>query len=124
MASNTTPMNLEEALQQRILVIDGAMGTMIQAEKLEEADFRGERFAEHESDLKGNNELLSLTQPDVIARIHRRPTAAMMLHPIGQWLLLYILMRSTWRYYRDDGVSWRETRYELDDLREHQRVKV
>ncbi len=62
---------LEHALQQRILIIDGAMGTMIQAEGLAEADFRGERFADHGSDLKGNNELLCLTRPDVIANIHR-----------------------------------------------------
>ncbi|MEZ5567264.1 MAG: methionine synthase [Halioglobus sp.] len=62
---------LEEALRQRILIIDGAMGTMIQGEELQEADFRGERFADHDSDLKGNNELLSLTRPDIIAGIHR-----------------------------------------------------
>ena len=61
---------LEDALRERILVIDGAMGTMIQAEKLEEADFRGERFADHDADLKGNNELLSLTRPDIIEKIH------------------------------------------------------
>ena len=71
-----TPTALEKALQQRILVIDGAMGTMIQAEKLEEADFRGERFKDHHSDVKGNNELLSLTRPDVIAKIHREYLAA------------------------------------------------
>ena len=72
MASNTaTPGALEQALQQRILVIDGAMGTMIQAENLQEADYRGERFAQHHADVKGNNELLSLTRPDIIARIHR-----------------------------------------------------
>ncbi|NCF17069.1 MAG: methionine synthase [Haliea sp.] len=62
---------LERALQQRILVLDGAMGTMIQGEGLEEADYRGERFADHDSDLKGNNDLLSLTRPDIIAKIHR-----------------------------------------------------
>ncbi len=67
-----TPGLLEQALQQRILIIDGAMGTMIQAENLVEADFRGERFADHGSDLKGNNELLSLTRPDIIAKIHRQ----------------------------------------------------
>ncbi len=67
-----TPGPLEQALQQRILIIDGAMGTMIQAENLVEADFRGERFADHGSDLKGNNELLSLTRPDIIAKIHRQ----------------------------------------------------
>jgi hypothetical protein len=48
------------------------MGTMIQAEGLEEADYRGARFADHGSDLKGNNDLLALTQPDVIARIHKQ----------------------------------------------------
>jgi 5-methyltetrahydrofolate--homocysteine methyltransferase len=64
-------LRLEQALQQRILVLDGAMGTMIQAEGLEEADYRGERFAGHGSDLKGNNDLLTLTRPDVIAGIHR-----------------------------------------------------
>lgn len=72
MASDTDNISkLEAALQERILVIDGAMGTMIQAEKLTEADFRGERFADHPSDLKGNNELLSLTRPSVIEKIHR-----------------------------------------------------
>jgi len=65
------PGILEQALAQRILIIDGAMGTMIQAENLQEADFRGDRFADHGSDLKGNNELLSLTKPDVIIKIHR-----------------------------------------------------
>jgi 5-methyltetrahydrofolate--homocysteine methyltransferase len=48
------------------------MGTMIQAEKLTEADFRGARFADHGSDLKGNNEILNLTRPDIIAKIHRQ----------------------------------------------------
>ena len=70
-AKEHTPPALERALHERILVLDGAMGTMIQAEGLEEADYRGERFADHGSDLKGNNDLLSLTRPDVIARIHR-----------------------------------------------------
>ncbi len=71
-----TPTALEKALQQRILVIDGAMGTEIQAEGLEEADFRGERFADHHLDVKGNNELLNLTRPDVIAKIHASYYAA------------------------------------------------
>lgn len=62
---------LEEALKQRILVLDGAMGTMIQRWKLEEEDFRGERFKDHAHPLKGNNDLLSLTRPDVILSIHR-----------------------------------------------------
>ena len=58
-------------LSQRILILDGAMGTMIQQYKLAEADFRGERFAEHGKDVRGNNELLSLTRPDIIEAIHR-----------------------------------------------------
>lgn len=63
---------LHDALAERILFLDGAMGTMIQAEGLEEADYRGQAFAEHSDDLKGNNDLLVLTQPDLIANIHRQ----------------------------------------------------
>jgi len=59
-------------LGERILILDGAMGTMIQRYKLGEADFRGERFLDHGKDLKGDNELLSLTRPDVISEIHRQ----------------------------------------------------
>jgi 5-methyltetrahydrofolate--homocysteine methyltransferase len=62
---------ISQAAQQRILVLDGAMGTMIQRHTLEEADFRGARFADWHTDLKGNNDLLSLTQPDIICDIHR-----------------------------------------------------
>ena len=61
---------LEKALQERILILDGAMGTMIQSYKLEATDYHGERFAGHPVDLKGNNDLLSLTQPDIIKAIH------------------------------------------------------
>ncbi len=61
---------LHDALSRRILVIDGAMGTMIQRRQLTEADFRGERFANHGHDLKGNNDILVLTRPDVIQSIH------------------------------------------------------
>ncbi|MCF6281770.1 MAG: methionine synthase [Candidatus Polarisedimenticolaceae bacterium] len=61
---------LSTLLQQRILILDGAMGTMIQRHKLDEADYRGERFADWPSDLKGNNDLLSITQPDIIRDIH------------------------------------------------------
>lgn len=61
---------LENALSERIMVIDGAMGTMIQRERLEEADYRGERFADHPKPLKGDNDLLVLTRPDVIRKIH------------------------------------------------------
>ena len=62
---------LERLLAARILILDGAMGTMIQARDLTEEDFRGSRFAAHCRDLKGNNDLLTLTRPDVIADIHR-----------------------------------------------------
>ncbi|QKX18409.1 methionine synthase [Microbulbifer sp. YPW1] len=62
---------LHSALAERILILDGAMGTMIQREKLEEADYRGERFADYPSDIKGNNDLLVLTQPDLIERLHK-----------------------------------------------------
>jgi 5-methyltetrahydrofolate--homocysteine methyltransferase len=61
---------LEAALSQRILVLDGAMGTMIQRHNLDEAAYRGERFADWSQDVKGNNDLLSLTRPDVISAIH------------------------------------------------------
>ncbi len=63
-------------LRERILVIDGAMGTMIQTHKLGEADYRGERFRDHPVDVKGNNDLLSLTQPDIIRDIHAQYLAA------------------------------------------------
>ena len=61
---------LAPILQERIVILDGAMGTMIQRARLTEADYRGERFAGHRKDLKGNNELLQLTKPEVILRIH------------------------------------------------------
>lgn len=61
---------LRRQLAQRILVLDGGMGTMIQSYRLEESDFRGERFADWQSDLKGNNDLLVLTKPEVITAIH------------------------------------------------------
>ncbi len=67
---------LPEMLSRRIVILDGAMGTMIQRCKLAEADYRGERFADHPKDLKGNNELLQFTRPDVIAEIHRQYLAA------------------------------------------------
>ncbi len=63
-------------LKERILILDGAMGTMIQRLKLEEADYRGERFADWPSDLKGNNDLLALTQPHLIRDIHEQYLAA------------------------------------------------
>jgi len=64
--------NIYEILKERILVLDGAMGTMIQQYKLSEADYRGERFRDFPHDLKGNNDLLSITQPQIIKEIHRK----------------------------------------------------
>ena len=64
-------MNIRDILKERILVLDGAMGTLIQQHNLQEADFRGERFRNFPRDLKGNNDLLSITRPDVIEGIHR-----------------------------------------------------
>jgi 5-methyltetrahydrofolate--homocysteine methyltransferase len=63
-------MDIRKELEKRILIIDGAMGTMIQRYKLSEEDFRGERFKNHPSDVKGNNDLLNITRPDVIKAVH------------------------------------------------------
>ncbi len=63
--------SIQECLNERILIIDGAMGTMIQQYKLEEKDYRGERFTDWHKDVKGNNDLLSLTQPQIIQAIHK-----------------------------------------------------
>ena len=63
-------MSIQESLKKRILIIDGAMGTMIQRHKLTEQDYRGERFANWPSDLKGNNDLLCITQPSIVTGIH------------------------------------------------------
>lgn len=64
-------MKIQDILKDRILIIDGAMGTMIQRHVLTEADFRGEKFKDHTCPLKGNNDILSLTRPDIIKSIHR-----------------------------------------------------
>jgi 5-methyltetrahydrofolate--homocysteine methyltransferase len=69
-------MNIREELEKRILIIDGAMGTMIQRHKLEEKDYRGERFKDWHTDVKGNNDLLSITQPEIIVGIHKQYLAA------------------------------------------------
>ncbi len=71
MNPRTCIAELKDRLGRRIIVLDGAMGTMIQKQNLSEADFRGERFAAHPCDLKGNNDLLVLTQPDLIGSLHR-----------------------------------------------------
>ncbi|HEY9201117.1 MAG TPA: methionine synthase [Gammaproteobacteria bacterium] len=70
MSRDTRIQQLQQALTQRILILDGGMGTMIQSYKLEEADFRSKRFADWASDLKGNNDLLSITQPKIIRDLH------------------------------------------------------
>ncbi len=74
--SYTRAKTLSDLLQQRIMVLDGAMGTMIQRFKLSESQYRGDRFNNLNKDIKGNNELLSLTRPDVITNIHERYLAA------------------------------------------------
>lgn len=68
--------NIKEILEERILVLDGAMGTMLQRYKFTEDDFRGERFKDWKHPLQGNNDLLSLTQPEAIAEVHRKYYAA------------------------------------------------
>ncbi len=68
--------NIHKEIQKRILVLDGAMGTMLQAYKFSEEDFRGERFKEYPTPLKGNNDLLSITQPKAIKEVHAAYFAA------------------------------------------------
>ena len=63
--------NIQQAIKERILVLDGAMGTMLQRNKFEEEDFRGERFKDFPHPLKGNNDLLSITQPEAVKAVHR-----------------------------------------------------
>ena len=72
----TRAQELPAVLARRIAILDGAMGTMIQRFKLDEAQYRGERFKDFPRDVKGNNELLSLTRPDVIRDIHEGYLAA------------------------------------------------
>ena len=63
--------SIHNIIKDRILVLDGAMGTMVQQYNLEEKDFRGERFSDFHKDLMGNNDLLSITRPDIIEAIHK-----------------------------------------------------
>ena len=69
-------MKLNDILKERIVILDGAMGTMIQKHNLQEEDYRGERFKDFHTSLKGNNDLLVLTQPHIIKDIHREYLAA------------------------------------------------
>ena len=64
--------NIYKEIQKRILVLDGAMGTMLQQYKFSEEDFRGDRFKDYTSPLKGNNDLLSITQPEAVKEVHRK----------------------------------------------------
>ena len=72
----TRGAELPELLKKRIVVIDGAMGTMIQRYKLQEADYRGDRLPDHPKDVKGNNEMLQLVKPEVLREIHSQYLAA------------------------------------------------
>ena len=67
---DTRTQELDKLTANRILVLDGAMGTMIQRYKLDEAAYRGDRFANYHTDVAGNNDLLSLSQPDIVRDIH------------------------------------------------------
>lgn len=69
MASSERPP-IESIIAERIMVLEGAMGTMIQAENLTEQDYRGEQFADHSCDVRGNNDMLNITQPEIIGKIH------------------------------------------------------
>ena len=69
--NHPTEQDLKDLLKERIVIMDGAMGTMIQQEKLEEQDFRGDHFRNHAKELKGNNDLLCMTRPDIIRKIHQ-----------------------------------------------------
>jgi len=68
---SSTKARLEQLAAERILLLDGAIGTQIQAHSLEEADYRHERFSDHPHDLKGNYDVLSLTRPDIILKVHQ-----------------------------------------------------
>ena len=95
---------LHRLLRDRVLMLDGAMGTMIQRHKLDEAGYRGERFKDHARDLKGNNDLLVLTQPKIIAAIHDAYLEAgagwvpFMMHIIKR------LLRQKWRFSSDQDM--------------------
>ena len=71
---------LSTLLEQRILVLDGAWGTMIQQHRLDESQFRGGRFREHDKELRGNNDLLVLTRPDIVKGIHAQYSWSMKSH--------------------------------------------
>ena len=75
-STSTPPLGVRGLLKERILVLDGAMGTMLQRHNFSEEDFRGERFKNFQYPLKGNNDLLSITQPEAVKEVHRQYFAA------------------------------------------------
>lgn len=99
---------IREILKEKILVLDGAMGTMIQQYPLEEKDFRSERFKDHESDLKGNNDLLTLTRPDIIKEIHGQYFDA------GSDIAETNTFSSTWIAQKDYHLDTEEVVYDLN----------
>ena len=90
---------ISQIVSDRILILDGAMGTMIQQYNLTEEDFRGERFAHIPGQLKGNNDLLCLTRPDVIQDIHRKylEQVRILLKPIHSVRLRFLWQIITWK---------------------------
>ena len=89
--------SLQAALSERILILDGAMGTMIQAYQLQEQDYRGDLLANHHKDLKGNNDLLTLTRPDVIAAIYQATDQTQLSHIAKSICLMAVLASSSSR---------------------------
>lgn len=80
--TKTLPDKIEAILRERIMVLDGGMGTMIQRYKLSEEDFRGQEFKGHARPLKGNNDILSITQPDIIYQIHKVKCPQMLIFSV------------------------------------------
>ena len=93
-------INIKSLLKERILVLDGAMGSLLQEYKLEEPDFRSERFANHEFPLKGALDVLCLTQPEIIVDIHRKYLAAGRGYRFNQYFQRYADWLSRIRFRR------------------------
>jgi 5-methyltetrahydrofolate--homocysteine methyltransferase len=87
-------MEILSTMKERIMIFDGGMGTMIQQHRFEEEDFRGEEFKDHPKSLKGNNDLLSLTKPDVIYEIHKvcRLYIINLFFPLSYLVFIYVDM--------------------------------
>ena len=94
-----TEKDLAELISNRIAIMDGAMGTMIQQEKLEEADFRGDHFKNHPNELKGNNDLLCLTRPDIIKKSIN--------HTLMQVVILWKQILSVPQQYQWQIIIWK-----------------